>query len=673
MSVFSRIDAKKALVVAHDFAATVLALLAVFVLRFEGPLLAARLPYLPAILPSFALYASVVYWYFGLYQSRWRFASLPDLSGIVKAASVLSLSLLVLDYGLVSPDFYGGFFFGKITIALYWVLQIFFLGGPRVAYRYLRFVRSRDQAEKLATTPALVLGRPADVEIVLRALESGGLRRIHAVGVLSPRDSDAGQSIRGISVRADFRSLEKTVADFAERGVAVKRLIATPSALAADAEPEKLFAAARRLGVPLTRFQTLDETLGSGASLAPVEIDDLLLRPTIAIDRARLKGLVEGRRVLVTGGGGSIGSEMSLRVAAFGASELMIVENSEPALHAVVEALALQSSVTRVTGAIADIRDRGRIERLFREFRPDLVFHAAALKHVPYLEVDWDEAIKTNVFGSVNVLDAALASGASAAVMISTDKAIEPVSMLGATKRFAEMYAQALDALAREPGRPAGDGKANGAARTRLIAVRFGNVLGSNGSVVPKFKAQIAHGGPVTVTHPDMVRYFMTVREAAELVLTAASHADFDMRADGAATGETPSVYVLKMGQPVKIMALAERMIRLAGFEPGVDIEIAVTGARAGERLNEILFDQDEPTVDTGVAGVMAAKPLFADIGRMRDWLADLKVALDAHDRDGARRILADAVPDFTRAVIPPPAIAELPPASTQPAVASPP
>lgn len=665
MSVLSRISWKKALVVVHDVAMTAAALAAVFVLRFEGPQLTARLRYLPVIIPGFAAYASVVYWYFGLYKSRWRFASLPDLSGIVKAVSVLSISLLLLDYVLVSEDFYGNFYFGKISIALYWMIQIFFLGGPRVTYRYSRFVRSRDQAGKLATTPALILGRAVDVEIVLRALENGGLRRIHAVGALSPRASDAGQSLRGIQVRAGFRNLEKLVADFAERGVSVKRLIATPSALAPEAEPEELFAAARRLGIPLTRFQTLDEGAGAAASLAPVEIDDLLLRPSVNIDRNRLRGLVEGRRVIVTGGGGSIGSEMALRVAAFGAAELMVVESSEPALHAITEALALQATVTKFVGVLADIRDRVRIERVFRRFQPDLVFHAAALKHVPYLEQDWDEAIKTNVFGSVNVLDAAVAAGASAAVMISTDKAIEPVSMLGATKRFAEMYAQALDAEAARA-------QPNGAPRMRLVAVRFGNVLGSNGSVVPKFKAQIAHGGPVTVTHPDMVRYFMTVREAAELVLTAASHADVDMRAPAADMAETPSVYVLKMGQPVKIMALAERMIRLAGFEPGVDIEIAVTGSRPGERLNEILFDQAEPTVETGVDGLMAAKPLFADKARIEAWLAQLRAALDADDREMGRRVLAEAVPAFTRAEIPAPASAVSPPALSAPAASSP-
>ena len=230
---------------------------------------------------------------------------------------------------------------------------------------------------------------------------------------------------------------------------------------------------------------------------------------------------------------------------------------------------------------IADVRDRERVREVINQFRPDVVFHAAALKHVPYLEANWTEGIKTNVFGSVNVADAAVEAGTAAIVMISTDKAIDPVSMLGATKRFAEMYGQALDAEFMGRNRS-----------TRLIAVRFGNVLGSVGSVVPKFKAQIARGGPVTVTHPDMVRYFMTTREAADLVLTSASHADKEGRVlhDGANQDERASVYVLKMGQPVRILELAERMIRLAGFEPGEEIEIAVTGSRPGERLHEILF-----------------------------------------------------------------------------------
>ncbi|MBR1005235.1 SDR family NAD(P)-dependent oxidoreductase, partial [Bradyrhizobium liaoningense] len=336
---------------------------------------------------------------------------------------------------------------------------------------------------------------------------------------------------------------------------------------------------------------------------------------------------------IVTGGGGSIGSEICERVVVFGAARLLIVENSEPALYAVTEALAAHGTAAAIEGRIADIRDRERIIRLMAEFKPDIVFHAAALKHVPILERDWSEGVKTNIFGSINVADAAHGAGAEAMVMISTDKAIEPVSMLGLTKRFAEMYCQALDhdlAAASGSARPP----------MRLISVRFGNVLASNGSVVPKFKAQIEAGGPVTVTHPDMVRYFMTIREACDLVITAATHALGTARPD-------VSVYVLNMGQPVKIVDLAERMIRLSGLQPGYDIEIVFTGMRPGERLHEILFASEEPTREIGVAGIMAAQPNEPPMQTLRKWVAALEQAIARDDRATIKTILKDAVPEF--------------------------
>jgi FlaA1/EpsC-like NDP-sugar epimerase len=296
-----------------------------------------------------------------------------------------------------------------------------------------------------------------------------------------------------------------------------------------------------------------------------------------------------------------------------------------------LEACAVKKTNAAVTGRLADIRDRDRIFRLVNDFKPDIVFHAAALKHVPLLEQDWGEGVKTNIFGSVHVADAAIAAGASAMVMISTDKAIEPVSVLGATKRFAEMYCQAIDTdLSRRD-------RANA---TRLISVRFGNVLASNGSVVPKFKAQIEAGGPVTVTHPDMVRYFMTIREACDLVVTAASHALSAERADA-------SVYVLNMGRPVRIVDLAERMIRLAGLEPGTDIDIVFTGVRPGERLHEILFAREEPNADIGLAGIVAAKPVRPSIEAMRNWLATLEQGLRHEEQAVVYSVLHEAVPGF--------------------------
>jgi O-antigen biosynthesis protein WbqV len=628
----NQLASRKSLVIAHDLCATAAAVVASFYIRFEAPGLEARLDGLYWFLPPFVLYAGLVYAVFDLYRSKWRFASLPDLSNILRASSVLAVSLLVLDYILVAPNVLGAFFFGKITILLYWFLQMFFLGGARVAYRYFRYTRSLHHAlASSETVPTLILGRAADAEVLLRAVETGAVKKIRPVGILSPSPADRGQAIRGVPVMGGFDALDTAVSGFAARDIAVGRVVLTPSALDLEAKPEAILMQARRLGLATSRLPSLDEG-GEALRLAPVNVEDLLLRPSVAIDYRRLDQFLGGKSVVVTGGGGSIGAEICDRVVTFGASRLLILENSEPALHRVLETLATKQSTCSIEGRIADIRDRDRIFGLMSSFKPDIVFHAAALKHVPILERDWGEGLKTNVFGSINVADAAVAAGAAGMVMISTDKAIEPVSVLGATKRFAEMYCQALDQDFVQRS-------ANGSPM-RLIAVRFGNVLASDGSVVPKFKAQIEAGGPVTVTHPDMVRYFMTIREACDLVMTASSDAFAHERKD-------ISVYVLNMGQPVKIVDLAERMIRLSGLEPGRDIDITFTGIRPGERLHEILFAREEPSAEIGIPGVVAARPVSAPLPTLRAWIAMLESGLAQQDKSAIYRVLREAVPDF--------------------------
>jgi O-antigen biosynthesis protein WbqV len=500
----------------------------------------------------------------------------------------------------------------------------------RFAYRYFRYTRVRRHAREEDAAPALLVGRAADAEILLRGIESGAVKHIWPVGMLSPSAADPGQLIRNIPVLGGIDDFEDVISDFSRRNKPIARVVMMPSAFEPDAHPESVLMRARRHGLIVSRLPSLEG--GDAPRLAPVAVEDLLLRPSENIDYARLEALVKGKAVIVTGGGGSIGSEICHRVVTFGAARVLVLENSEPALYAITEALGAIGSGAVIDGRIADIRDRGRVLRLIKDFKPDLVFHAAALKHVPILERDWSEGVKTNIFGSINVADAALAAGAEAMVMISTDKAIEPVSMLGLTKRFAEMYCQALDhdlAAGTAPRR-----------RMRLISVRFGNVLASNGSVVPKFKAQIEAGGPVTVTHPDMVRYFMTIREACDLVITAATHALAEERGH-------VSVYVLNMGQPVKIVDLAERMIRLSGLQPGHDIEIVFSGIRPGERLHEILFANEEPPVDIGVAGIMAAKPKEPPMQTLRKWIAALEQAIESDDPATIKTVLKDAVPEF--------------------------
>src|ERR1700731_4637562 len=635
---FPGLTYRNLLIATHDALATALAVLAAFYLRFEGEFFTERLPLLLRMLPYFVAFSVVVCYLCHLTTTKWRFISLPDALNILRAATVLTLGLVVMDYIFIVPSIQGTllaanlqtpFFLGKITIILYWFLEVFFLSASRFAYRYFRYTRVRHHARAEDASPTLLIGRAADAEILLRAIESGAVKRIWPVGLLSPSQADRGQTIRNIPVLGGIDDFEDVINDFARRNKPIARVVMTPSAFDPEARPEAVLMRARRLGMIVSRLPSLES--GEAPRLTTVAVEDLLLRPSEKIDYARLEALVKNKAVIVTGGGGSIGSEICERVATFGAARLLGIENSEPALYAVTEALTAQETSAVIEGRIADIRDRERILRLMNEFKPDIVFHAAALKHVPILERDWSEGVKTNIFGSVNVADAALAAGAEAMVMISTDKAIEPVSMLGLTKRFAEMYCQALDHdLGVQTARK----------RMRLISVRFGNVLASNGSVVPKFKAQIEAGGPVTVTHPDMVRYFMTIREACDLVLTAATHALAPVRPE-------VSVYVLNMGQPVKIVDLAERMIRLSGLQPGYDIDIAFTGMRPGERLNEILFATEEPTIEIGVAGIMAAKPNEPPMQSLRKWIAALEQAIARDDRTTISAVLKDAVPEF--------------------------
>ena len=586
------------------------------------------------ILPGYLVYAGVVYWFFSLYVAKWRFASLPDLWNIFRAVTVLAFSLLVLDYVLVSPNFYGTFFFGKITIALYWVLQMFFLGGPRIAYRLFRHARTQ-QPRQRSGRHSDAGGRPRRRRRSSAARHRERRRDQDQAGrnpVAFARRSGPGTARRS-GARLSRPIWKRPSPRLAAHEIHVARLVLTPTALAPDVHPETMLMLARRLGLATSRLPSL-EAGEEALRLAPVARRGFAAAPERE-DRLPAAGELHqgqdrrGHRRRRLDRLRDLRSRRQFRRRA----GCLILENSESALHAVLERLAAKSGSTTVEGRIADIRDRERIIRLIAEAEPNLVFHAAALKHVPLVEREWDEGIRTNVLGSINVADAALAAGAEAMVMISTDKAIEPVSVLGATKRLAEMYCQALDAAA---ARTANGGKPP----IRMIAVRFGNVLASNGSVVPKFKAQIEAGGPVTVTHPDMVRYFMTIREACDLVITAASHALGPTRT-------AASVYVLNMGQPIKIVDLAERMIRLSGLEPGRDVDIVFTGIRPGERLNEILFAREEPSVDIGIPGVVAATPVCPPVEVVREWVAKLQRGLDRSERSAIVGVLREAVPDF--------------------------
>ena len=359
-----------------------------------------------------------------------------------------------------------------------------------------------------------------------------------------------------------------------------------------------------------------------------IELGDLLGRPEVVADVQGIAGLINERTVLVTGAGGSIGSELCRQIALLSPRRLIITDSSEFHLYSLDLELREKFESLRIETRIVDVRDGARVNLVFQKFKPDIIFHAAALKHVPLVEANPLEAIKTNLFGTRNVANAALAAGASACVMISTDKAVNPTNIMGATKRAAEAYCQALDVSTD---------------KIRYKTVRFGNVLGSNGSVVPRFQEQIASGGPLTVTHPQVVRFFMTIPEAVRLVLHASAHAQRRQKERG-------KIMVLDMGEPVRIVHLAERMIQLAGLKPYVDIDIVFTGLRPGEKLYEELFDPSEVQSEVTADGYVVASPRVIDKLLLEKSLAELEQAVLNEDEKRAIELLSHIVPEYSGA-----------------------
>jgi O-antigen biosynthesis protein WbqV len=382
---------------------------------------------------------------------------------------------------------------------------------------------------------------------------------------------------------------------------------------------------------------------GEQIEVRPIAIEDLLGRTQTKLDRAAMRRLIEGRRVLVSGAGGTIGAELLRQVATAAPAELTLLDYSEYLLYGADLELGERHPELPHRAVLADVREPGRLDEVLAERQPELVFHAAALKHVPMVEANPIEGVLTNAIGTRNMADACRRAGVAGMVLISTDKAINPASVMGASKRLAESYCQAMDIAERERAARAG-GPA-----TRFVTVRFGNVLGSTGSVVPLFQRQLAAGGPLTVTDPAMTRFFMTVREAVELVLQASA---LGLEAAGGGGG-TGKIYVLDMGQPVRIVDLARQMIRLAGLRPDKDVAIVTTGVRPGEKLAEELFHDKEPMVATGHPGLLLAAPRTLNQEFLSRGLNELAELAAARKRDEVLAALARLVPEYQRAAPP--------------------
>jgi len=600
-------------------------------------------------LGSFGVMAAVVFWLMGLYRGIWRYASISDMIAIVRAVSVLVLVYLGAMFMVTRLDFVP-----RSSLVIVWFLLIFFLAGPRLLYRWLKdrshftiFDRSGEQA-----LPVLLVGFGDGAEIFIREMARERNPDFKVLGVIDEKGYRIGQRLHGVQVLGDLKDIPSLLEKLKQRKRAVQKFILTKE----DFDPQllrQLLDIAERQGLSLNRLPRLTE-LKHGESASrfeprPIAIEDLLGRPQTVLDRDGMRDMIAGRCILVTGAGGSIGQELVRQLASFHPEQLILVDHSEYALYAID--LELQESFPDLQkeAVLASIRIASRLDSIFEQYRPDLVFHAAALKHVPMVEMNPTEGVITNVIGSRNVADACRKYGVQAMIMISTDKAINPTNIMGATKRLAESYCQALDVEeAAKTHLSSQDEDQPVPQSTRFMTVRFGNVLGSTGSVVPLFQRQLERGGPLTVTHPDVTRYFMTIREAVELVLQASVLGLHGRRGRAAPEGGYRGrIFVLDMGKPVKITDLAVKMIRLAGLRPHEDVEIAYTGLRPGEKLFEELFHGGEPVLPTAHKEIFLGTPRLSPLASLTENLKKLEDLARADEKEATIALLGDLVPEY--------------------------
>lgn len=598
----------------HDLTWIPLSLALAFLMRF-GLYQPARLPEVRS-LAEFAVIAVIAHtlalWWRGCYRGLWRYASLPDLLRLMQAVFIGVLLALA---GAFVSNRLGGFPRSILLIYPFVLLGGLVLG--RVLYRMWK-----DHGFMLGLhggTRAVIVGAGRAGELLIRDLHREG--RYVAVALVDDDPAKLGREIHGVRVRATIADLDSVI----QRWDAEAVLFAVPTA--PRALLREVVEVCKRRRIPCRTLPSLAELVNgqvSAGSLRPVSVEDLLGRDPVRLGSARVTQWLSGKRVLVTGGGGSIGSELCQQILHAGAGRLLVVDNCEFNLYRSL--LNLQETwPERVEGRLLDVTDASGMGSAFAEFRPEVVFHAAAYKHVPLVELNPEAGIRVNVLGTKITAEAAVRYGASRFVFVSTDKAVAPRNVMGATKRVAERICESM----------------NGAYECRFVITRFGNVLGSTGSVVPRFRSQIDAGGPVTVTHPDVQRFFMTIAEAVSLILEAG------------ASELGGGVFVLDMGDPVYIRELAEQMIRLSGLEPGRDVKIEYIGLRPGEKLYEELFYPDEERLGTDHPKLMLAKSVGArDDGSLARGVETIVAgSLEGKERAALYAALGKLVPTFDPAM----------------------
>ena len=547
------------------------------------------------MLPFDILSTLLVFWLCKLYQSVWRYASANELIKVAIAVVIEGALQLVVFLG-----------FGVRVPRSYYLFYVTILGigaaGIRFSYRFLRILRSRQLSLRFGDNRKniMIVGAGSAGNSILKEIETSSYLTMHVCCLIDDNRGCQGKSMRGIPIVGGREAIPDAVQTYDIDEI----IIAIPSA--PRSEIKKIVEICKETGCTIQMVPGIYQLINGDVSISQlreVEIEDLLGREPVKINVDEIIGYIEGKTVLVTGGGGSIGSELCRQLAAHNPKRLVIVDIYENNAYDIQQELKSKFPKLDLVVLIASVRNEERIDQIFEEYRPDIVYHAAAHKHVPLMEGSPGEAIKNNVFGTYKTAKAADKYGVKKFVLVSTDKAVNPTNIMGASKRMCEMVVQMM----------------NEQSKTDFVAVRFGNVLGSNGSVIPLFKKQIMAGGPVTVTDPDIIRYFMTIPEAVSLILQAGAYAK---------GGE---IFVLDMGEPVKILDLAENLIKLSGFRVGEDIEIVFTGLRPGEKMYEELLMDEEGLKDTANALIHIGKPIEFNKDEFMSKLGELKEISEEH------------------------------------------
>ncbi len=635
-NIFKRLWFRRAgIAFVHDMLAAIVSLPIAFYLRVGNDILDPKyLDILMVATPIYAGVAAISFWACGLYRGLWRYASIKDMNNILKG-SLLSI-IAYLPVFFIFNRLEG---FPRTVPIIQLMIVVAILGGSRTLYRMIwrRYFSDEFYAhDKKNRIPVLLYGAGDGAELFIRASQKGP-SNYEVVGIIDDRRLNKGRTIHGVKVLGGTKDFDKVIEKLSRKEKMPQRLIFTLQEGRKDTTDgtlmRKITECAEANGLTLSRlprlenFRKIDDA--KTIELQPIAIEDLLGRPQKVLNKQQVEQMLTNKRILITGAGGSIGSELCRQIMSFKPDSLMLLDNGEHNLYQIKMSLNEQNGNTSFDVALCDIRDRDRLAQIFDRYHPEVVFHAAAYKHVPMIESNPAEGVLTNAIGTRNVADACKVAGVEAMIQISTDKAVNPTNVMGATKKLAEYYCQSLDL---DPQ-----------CKTRYATVRFGNVLGSSGSVVPLFERQLKSGGPLTVTDPNIERFFMTIPEAVGLVLSASAYG-----INPKTNKDDGPIFVLDMGEPIKIDEVARQMIRLAGYVPDQDIKIVYTGLRPGEKMYEELFNTGESIKPTELEGIQIAEPDPIERQVLIKAIKDLEAAARINDEAWIMRLLRQYVPGYT-------------------------